>query len=153
MLSEQERIIKLLEVYLDNACKNGRQVLSYIPGVVAMELYDRLKPHLQKPFDREAVTELATALCDDCPNIGPDDFTNGVERLYSGESETSMPSEEQATLRAMATKLQTSASKERLSKPVCTTCEGSGEVPGGFHQLDTVPCPDCKPVCLRCGVE
>ena len=60
MLSKQERITKLLEVYLDNACKNGRQVLSYIPGIVAMELYERLAPHLQQPFDREAVEKYFT---------------------------------------------------------------------------------------------
>ena len=158
MLSKQERITKLLEVYLDNACKNGRQVLSYIPGIVAMELYERLAPHLQQPFDREAVEKYFTK-----KGYAPDEVIEilvGFEVLQTGGSEPVscvLPSgavellKELAALGSMERALDISSSAIGLSsranafgylwdKPVCGTSKGSG--------------PDFekgKTVCFECG--
>ena len=79
--------------------------------------YAQLAPHLRQEFPREWFGQFLleiVAMTKRREEGSIKGWVETIQRKWNPKVETSMPSEEQSVLRAMATKLQVDASKARL---------------------------------------
>ena len=146
MLSEQE-FFKIVRVAI-------RDWDSNLPFPMR-RLYRLLMPHLRGEFPREQYTQIIEEYFGLSRNSEEVIRALGhMEDHHNGESESVMcdicdGSPESHPTRGHAF----------VSKPLCATCGGSGRILDSRHPNNTfegkhltVPCPDCKPKCLRCGM-
>lgn len=160
-LSEQKLVTKIKRELIRHygtskgTIKEAKKAAETIMSIIA--------PHLRGEFPENKVEEIITWLygvTDAAAKLGKPlildpivDVVFQLERLWNGDQEPTKEcsfclgtGECQGGDACHGSMIHGCPICEGTVK-VCPTCGGDEEVVGGFHQLDTLPCPDCKPKC------